>query len=61
MLAALQWRGFETHAPCVDALEEIEKKGIPGMLEVLREEGIDAVGYALRDLERRGFLGNAGD
>ena len=24
-------------------LEEIEKSGIPGLIEVLREEGIDAV------------------
>jgi hypothetical protein len=28
-------------------LEEIEEAGIPGLLEVLREEGIDAVRYAL--------------
>jgi hypothetical protein len=31
------------------ALEEIERKGIPGFVEVLREEGIDAVRYALWD------------
>jgi hypothetical protein len=31
------------------ALEEIERKGIPGLVEVLREEGIDAVRYALWD------------
>ncbi len=31
-------------------LEEIEKEGIPGLVEVLREEGIDAVRYVLWDL-----------
>jgi hypothetical protein len=30
-------------------LEEIERSGIPGLLEVLREEGIDGVRYALWD------------
>ena len=30
-------------------LEEIEEVGIPGLLEVLREEGIDGVRYALWD------------
>ena len=30
-------------------LEEIEKTGIPGLVEVLREEGIDAVRYVLWD------------
>ena len=33
----------------LEALEEIEQAGIPGLLEVLREEGIDAVKHALRD------------
>ncbi len=28
-------------------LEEIEREGIPGLVEVLREEGIDAVRYVL--------------
>jgi hypothetical protein len=31
------------------ALEEIEREGMPGLLEVLREEGIDGVRYALWD------------
>ncbi len=31
------------------ALEEIEREGIPGLVEVLREEGIDAVRYVLWD------------
>ncbi len=30
-------------------LEEIERKGIPGFVEVLREEGIEAVRYVLWD------------
>jgi hypothetical protein len=30
-------------------LEDIEKTGIPGLVEVLREEGIDAVRYVLWD------------
>ena len=34
--AVLRLRGPKT-------LEEIEKTGIPGLIEVLREEGIDAV------------------
>ena len=33
--------------PHLQALEELEKTGIPGLLEVLREEGIDGVRYAL--------------
>src|SRR5215211_3835379 len=35
--------------PHLKTLEEIEKTGIPGLVEVLREEGIDAVRYALWD------------
>jgi hypothetical protein len=35
--------------PHLKALEEIEEAGIPGLLEVLREEGIDGVRYALWD------------
>lgn len=31
------------------ALEELERGGIPGLAELLREEGIDAVRYALWD------------
>lgn len=33
--------------PHLQALEEIEQGGIPGLPEVLREEGIDGVRYAL--------------
>jgi hypothetical protein len=33
--------------PHLQALSEIEQAGIPGLLEVLREEGIDGVCYAL--------------
>ena len=33
--------------PHLQALEELERAGIPGLLEVLREEGIDGVRYAL--------------
>ena len=35
--------------PYLKALEEIEREGIPGLVEVLREEGIDAVRYLLWD------------
>ncbi len=35
--------------PHLQALEEIEQAGIPDLLEVLREEGTDAVRYALWD------------
>jgi hypothetical protein len=31
------------------ALEEIEREGIPGLVEVLRESGIDAARYVLWD------------
>jgi hypothetical protein len=31
------------------SLEEVEKTGIPGLVEVLRQEGIDAIRYALWD------------
>ncbi len=31
------------------ALGEIERTGVPGLVEVLRQEGIDAVRYALWD------------
>ena len=33
--------------PHLKTLEEIEKTGIPGLVEVLREEGLDAVRYVL--------------
>ena len=35
--------------PHLKALEEIEREGIPGLVEVLREEGVDAVRYVLWD------------
>ncbi len=35
--------------PHLKAPEEIEREGIPGLLEVLREEGVDAVRYVLWD------------
>ncbi len=35
--------------PHLKALEEIEKEGVPGLVEVLREEGIEAVRYVLWD------------
>ena len=33
--------------PHLQALEEVERAGISGLLEVLREEGVDGVRYAL--------------
>ena len=33
----------------LQALEEIEREGLPGLVEVLREEGLDAVRYVLWD------------
>ncbi len=33
--------------PHPQALEEVEHRDIPGLLEVLREEGTDSVRYAL--------------
>jgi hypothetical protein len=33
--------------PHLQTLEEVERSAIPGLLEVLREEGIDGVRYAL--------------
>lgn len=33
--------------PHLQALKEVERAGLPGLLEVLREEGIDGVRYAL--------------
>jgi hypothetical protein len=35
--------------PHLKALEEIEREGILGLIEVLREEGLDAVRYVLWD------------
>lgn len=35
--------------PYLTALDEIERESIPGLVEVLREEGIDAVRYVLWD------------
>ena len=35
--------------PHLKTQEEIEKTGIPGLVEVLREEGLDAVRYVLWD------------
>jgi len=36
--------------PHLQTLEEIEQAGISGLVEVLREEGIDGVRYALWDV-----------
>ena len=33
----------------LEALEEIEKDGLPGLVEVLRQEGLEAVRYVLWD------------
>ncbi len=35
--------------PHLKALEEIEKTSVPGLVKVLREEGVDAVRYVLWD------------
>jgi hypothetical protein len=35
--------------PHLKDLEEIEKTGVPGLIEILREEGLDAVRYVLWD------------
>lgn len=35
--------------PHLKALEEIERDGVPGFVEVLREEGVDAVRYVFWD------------
>ena len=36
-------------SPHLRTLEELERTSVPGLVEVLREEGIDAVRYALWD------------
>jgi hypothetical protein len=36
-----------TTPPRLQALKEVKRAGIPGLLEVLREEGIDDVRYVL--------------
>ncbi len=36
--------------PHLKALKEIEREGIPGLVEVLREEGVEAVRYVLWDV-----------
>jgi hypothetical protein len=35
--------------PHLKTLEDMEKEAVPGLVEVLREEGIDAVRYVLWD------------
>jgi hypothetical protein len=35
--------------PHLKALEETEREGIPGLVEVLREEGVEALRYVLWD------------
>jgi hypothetical protein len=35
--------------PHLKTLEEIEREGIPGLVELLREEGLDTVRYVLWD------------
>ena len=37
----------ENTPPRLKALEEIEKEGLPGLIEVPREEGLDAIRYVL--------------
>lgn len=36
--------------PHLKTLEEIERDCVPGLLEILRTEGIEGVRYALRDM-----------
>jgi hypothetical protein len=36
-------------SPHLKVLEEIEREGTPGLVKVLRKEGLDAVRYVLRD------------
>jgi hypothetical protein len=38
---------FEAYAPHLKTLEEIEREGIPGLVEVLRKQGIDGIRYVL--------------
>src|SRR3712207_819783 len=40
---------MEDTPPHLQVLEEVERDGIPGLLEILCEEGIDGVRYALWD------------
>ena len=40
---------YERYPTHLKALEEIEREGIPGLVEVLREEGLDTVRHTLRD------------
>jgi hypothetical protein len=40
--------------PHLQALDEIERPSIPGLVEVLREEGLDAVRHVLWDATGRG-------
>ncbi len=42
-------RDTPQHLKTLEDLEEIVKTGIPGLMEVLREEGLDAVRYVLWD------------
>ena len=35
--------------PHLDVLEEVEREGLPGLVEVLREEGLDAAQHVLWD------------
>ena len=48
-------------SPRLRTLEELERTSIPGLVEVLREEGIDAVRYALWDATgwHRGYSSTA--
>ncbi len=36
-------------APAPRVLEELDRRGMPGLVEVLREQGIDGARYALLD------------
>jgi hypothetical protein len=41
-------RTVRTTSPHLRALEEIERESIPGLVEMLREEGLEVVRYILR-------------
>jgi hypothetical protein len=43
-------RSYEYTPPHLKTLEEIERECIPGLVEVLRQEGLEAVHYALWDM-----------
>ncbi len=53
VLRRVEWPRMSEPRPHLKTLEEIERTCVPGLVEVMRAEGIEGVRYALWDITNR--------